>query len=194
MSGRISNILLAGVGGQGILLASEILAEAFMLAGFDVKKSEIHGMSQRGGSVVSHVRFGVKVFSPVVPEGAGDILFGFELLETYRALALLKPGGVVVVNDFRIPPPAVLLGNTRYPENLAQKIQERFPDFTLVDGQGLSLNAGDVRAANTVLLGAVSKKLTIDEDIWLQAIGKCAPKKALVINLKAFELGRTGCI
>ena len=90
MSERISNILLAGVGGQGILLASEILAEAFMLAGFDVKKSEIHGMSQRGGSVVSHVRFGAKVFSPVVPEGAGDILFGFELLETYRALALLK--------------------------------------------------------------------------------------------------------
>lgn len=193
MSERISNILLAGVGGQGILLASEILAEAFMLAGFDVKKSEIHGMSQRGGSVVSHVRFGAKVFSPVVPEGAGDILFGFELLETYRALALLKPGGVVVANDFRIPPPAVLLGNTRYPENLAQKIQERFPDFTLVDGQGLSLNAGDVRAANTVLLGAVSKKLTIDEGIWLQAIEKCAPKKALAINLKAFDLGRTGC-
>lgn len=193
MSERITNILLAGVGGQGILLASEILAQAFILAGFDVKKSEIHGMSQRGGSVVSHVRFGTKVFSPVVPDGAGDILFGFELLETYRALALLKPGGVVVANDFRIPPPAVLLGNTAYPENLAYKIQQRFPDFTLVDGLGLSLNAGDVRAANTVLLGAVSKKLTIVEGIWLQAIEKCAPKKALVINLKAFELGRIGC-
>jgi indolepyruvate ferredoxin oxidoreductase beta subunit len=193
MSERITNILLAGVGGQGILLASEILAEAFMLAGFDVKKSEIHGMSQRGGSVVSHVRFGKKIFSPVVPEGAGDILFGFELLETYRALALLKPDGAVVVNDFRIPPPAVLQGNTAYPENLVYKIQERFPDFTLVDGQGLSLKAGDIRAANTVLLGAVSKKLSIDEDIWLQAIEKCAPKKALMINLKAFDLGRTGC-
>lgn len=193
MSDRITNILLAGVGGQGILLASEVLAEAFMLAGFDVKKSEIHGMSQRGGSVVSHVRFGSKVFSPVVPEGAGDILFGFELLETYRALSLLKPGAVVIANDFRIPPPEVLLGNIVYPENLAHKMQQRFPDFTLVDGQGLSLKAGDVRAANTVLLGAVSKKLTIDENIWLQAIEKCAPKKALVINLKAFELGRTGC-
>lgn len=193
MSERITNILLTGVGGQGILLASEILAEAFMLAGFDVKKSEIHGMSQRGGSVVSHVRFGVKVFSPVVPEGAGDILFGFELLETYRALELLKPGGAVVANDFRIPPPAVLLGNTAYPENISDKIRERFPDFTQVDGQGLSLKAGDVKAANTVLLGAVSKKLEIDEEIWLQAIEKCAPNKALETNLKAFELGREEC-
>ncbi len=193
MSERITNILLAGVGGQGILLASEILAEAFMLAGFDVKKSEIHGMSQRGGSVVSHVRFGAKVFSPVVPEGAGDILFGFELLETYRTLALLKPGGAVVANNFRIPPPAVLLGTAAYPENLPDRIRERFPDCTLVDGQGLSLEAGDMRAANTVLLGAVSKKLEIDTDIWLQAIERCAPKKALETNLKAFELGRAEC-
>src|SRR5512141_1869486 len=109
MSGQITNILLVGVGGQGILLASEILAEAGMLAGFAVKKSEIHGMSQRGGSVVSHVRFGKEVFSPVGPEGEGDILCGFELLETYRFLNLLRPGAKVVANDFRIQPPAVLL-------------------------------------------------------------------------------------
>src|SRR5512144_264636 len=110
MTASITNILLVGVGGQGILLASEILAEACMLAGFDVKKSEIHGMSQRGGSVVSHVRFGKQVFSPVVPEGEGDILFGFELLETYRYLPLLRQGATIVANDYRIPPPAVLLG------------------------------------------------------------------------------------
>src|SRR5512139_77248 len=110
MHDKITNILLVGVGGQGILLASEILAETFMLAGFDVKKSEIHGMSQRGGSVVSHVRYGREVHSPIVPEGEGDILFGFEILETYRSLPLLRQGGTVVANDLRISPPAVLLG------------------------------------------------------------------------------------
>lgn len=190
MSNSVTNILLVGVGGQGILLASEILSEAFMLAGHDVKKSEIHGMSQRGGSVVSHVRFGSRVFSPVVPEGEGDILFGFELLEACRALPLLKPGAKVVVNDDRILPPAVLLGQTAYPKGLADKIKEQFPDTLLVDGQGLALSAGNVRAANTVLLGAVAKLLPIADEIWQQALEKMVPKKALEINLKAFALGR----
>lgn len=190
MSDSVTNILLVGVGGQGILLASEILSEAFMLAGFDVKKSEIHGMSQRGGSVVSHVRFGSRVFSPVAPEGEGDILFGFELLEACRALPLLKPGAKVVVNDYRILPPAVLLGQAEYPKGLAEKIKARFPDTLLVDGQGLACTAGDVRTANTVLLGAVSKRLAISDEIWQQALEKMVPKKALAINLKAFALGR----
>jgi indolepyruvate ferredoxin oxidoreductase, beta subunit len=190
MSNSVTNILLVGVGGQGILLASEILSEAFMLAGHDVKKSEIHGMSQRGGSVVSHVRFGKEVFSPVVPEGEGDILFGFELMETYRYLPLMRPGAAVVVNDYRIPPPSILLGQAEYPKNLAEKIKGKFPDFLLVDGQGLALKAGDVRAANTVLLGAVSKRLQIADSIWQQALEKMVPKKVLEINLKAFQLGR----
>lgn len=125
MSGAITNVLLVGVGGQGILLASEILSEACMLAGHDVKKSEIHGMSQRGGSVVSHVRFGEEVFSPIVPEGEGDILFGFELLETYRSLPLLRKGAAVIANDLKILPPAVLLGQEQYPENLPQRIAEK---------------------------------------------------------------------
>ena len=190
MSNTITNILLVGVGGQGILLASEILAEAFMLAGNDVKKSEIHGMSQRGGSVVSHVRFGKEVFSPVVPEGEGDILFGFELLETYRYLPLLKPGATVIANDYRIAPPSILLGQAKYPQDIAEKIQGLFPNFSLVDGQGLAMKAGDVRAANTVLLGAVSNQLEIPEDIWVKAIENMVPKKALEINIKAFQMGR----
>jgi indolepyruvate ferredoxin oxidoreductase beta subunit len=190
MSMPVTNILLVGVGGQGILLASEILAETFMLAGFDVKKSEIHGMSQRGGSVVSHVRYGQKVFSPTVPEGEGDILFGFELLETYRSLPLLKPGGKVVANDLRILPPAVLLGKESYPEGLAEKIHARFPDFLLVDGLGLATGAGNPRAANTVLLGAVSRRLDIREEFWLQALEKMVPQKALAVNIAAFNLGR----
>jgi len=190
MSDKITNILLVGVGGQGILLASEILAEAFMLAGHDVKKSEIHGMSQRGGSVVSHVRFGREVFSPTVPEGAGDILFGFELLETCRCLPLLRPGAKVVANDYRIAPPAVLLGQASYPDDLAERIRKRFPDFLLVDGLHLAQQAGDVRAANTVLLGAVSKHLTIAEAIWLEALQKMVPRKAVEVNRTAFQLGR----
>lgn len=190
MSDKITNILLVGVGGQGILLAAEILSETFMLAGFDVKKSEIHGMSQRGGSVVSHVRYGKEVFSPMVPEGEGDILFGFELMESYRYLTLLKPGGTVVVNDLCIAPPSVLIGQEKYPEGLADKIKERFPDTLLVDGQNLAIEAGNARAANTVLLGAVSKRLDIEEKYWREAIEKMVPKKALEVNLRAFELGR----
>lgn len=190
MSERVTNILLVGVGGQGILLASEILSETFMLAGYDVKKSEIHGMSQRGGSVVSHVRYGKEVFSPLVPEGEGDILFGFELMETYRYLPLLKKGGAVVVNDLEISPPSVLMGQEIYPQGLAEKIRERFPDFLLVDGQGIAKEAGNLRAANTVLLGAVSRRLDISEKYWMQALEKMVPLKALEVNRKAFQLGR----
>ncbi len=191
MSSQVTNILLVGVGGQGILLASEILAEAVMLAGFDVKKSEIHGMSQRGGSVVSHVRYGREVFSPIVPEGEGDILFGFELMETCRSLPLLRQGGAVIANDLRISPPSVLMGQEAYPEGLAEKIQAAFPDFLLVDGQKLAADAGNVRAANTVLLGAVSKRLDIPEEYWIKALEKMVPAKAVEVNKKAFQLGRS---
>lgn len=190
MSHQITNILLVGVGGQGILLASEILSEAAMLANFDVKKSEIHGMSQRGGSVVSHVRYGREVFSPIVPEGEGDILFGFELMETVRSLPLLKPGGTVVANDLQISPPSVLMGQEAYPEKLAERISCQFADFLLVDGQKLAAEAGNVRAANTVLLGAVSKRLSIPEEQWLKALEKMVPAKAVTVNVKAFMMGR----
>lgn len=190
MSEQITNVLMSGVGGQGILLASEILSEAAMLAGFDVKKSEIHGMSQRGGCVVSHVRYGRQVFSPIVPEGEGDILFGFELMETCRSLPLLKPGGAVVANDLRISPPSVLMGQEPYPEGLVERIKARFPDFQLLDGQHVAEQAGNVRAANTVLLGAVSKRLNIAEQFWMQALEKMVPPKALEVNRKAFQLGR----
>jgi indolepyruvate ferredoxin oxidoreductase beta subunit len=190
MSQQITNILLVGVGGQGILLASEILSEAAMLAGFDVKKSEIHGMSQRGGSVVSHVRYGTEVFSPIVPEGEGDILFGFELLETCRSLPLLKHGGAVVANDLQISPPSVLMGQETYPAGLIERIREFFPDFLLVDGQKIAADAGNVKAANTVLLGAVSRRLVIAEDFWMRALEKMVPPKALEVNKKAFLIGR----
>jgi len=190
MSNQITNVLLVGVGGQGILLASEILSEAAMLAGFDVKKSEIHGMSQRGGSVVSHVRYGLEVFSPIVPEGEGDILFGFELMETVRSLPLLKPGGTVVANDLQISPPSVLMGQETYPACLPERIKEQFADCLLVDCQKIATDVGNVRAANTVLLGAVSKRLDIAEEFWLKALEKMVPAKALDVNKRAFQMGR----
>ena len=161
-----------------------------MLAGFDVKKSEIHGMSQRGGSVVSHVRFGTEVFSPIVPEGEGDILFGFELMETVRSLTLLKPGGTVVANDLRISPPSVLMGQEAYPEGLAERIRAHFADFLLIDGQKMAFDAGNAKAANTVLLGAVSKKLSIPEVYWMKALEKMVPSKFLEVNKRAFLAGR----
>ncbi|BCR05011.1 indolepyruvate oxidoreductase [Desulfuromonas versatilis] len=190
MSNSIKNILLAGVGGQGILLASEILSEVLMLAGHDVKKSEIHGMAQRGGSVTSHVRYGARVYSPIIPEGKADILFGFEQLETFRYLPMLRPGGRVLVNDLKILPPSVALGKEPYPQDIPAKIAGRFPETKVVHGMDLALEAGNPRTVNTVLIGALSRLMDIEEGVWLQAIRNMVPERFLDENLKAFELGR----
>ena len=187
---NIQSVLLAGVGGQGTLLASEVLAEVLMLAGNDVKKSEIHGMSQRGGSVTSHVRWGEKVFSPLIPEGTADILFGFELLETYRSLPMLKADGAVVVNNLKIAPGPVATGIATYPENLEGKIAEKVVDTIVVDGLALALEAGNYRTVNTVLLGALSKRMDIDNELWQTAMKKLVPAKFIDVNLKAFALGQ----
>ncbi len=186
----VKNILLAGVGGQGILLASEVLSEVMMMAGMDVKKNEIHGMSQRGGSVVSHVRYGEKVYSSIIPEGEVDILFSFELLETCRYLPLLRDNGQVIVNNLKIAPPSVALGKQDYPENLTEELARKFPATTVVNGLDLALEAGNPKTVNTVLLGALSKVLDVDYDLWLRALQKMVPERLLEVNLKAFELGR----
>ena len=186
----VKNILLAGVGGQGILLASEVLSEVMMMAGKDVKKNEIHGMSQRGGSVTSHVRYGEKVYSSIIPEGEVDILFSFELLETCRYLPLLRENGQVIVNNLKIAPPSVALGKQAYPENLTEEIAKQFPATTVVNGLDLALEAGNPKTVNTVLLGALSKMLDVDYQLWIDALNKMVPAKLLDINLKAFELGR----
>lgn len=187
----VKNILLAGVGGQGILLASEVLSEVMMMAGMDVKKNEIHGMSQRGGSVTSHVRYGKKVYSSIIPEGEVDILFSFELLETCRYLPLLRENGQVIVNNLKIAPPSVALGKQDYPENLAAEIAKKFPATTVINGLDLALEAGNPKTVNTVLLGALSKILDIDYDLWIEALTKMVPTRLLDVNLKAFELGRS---
>ncbi len=186
----VKNILLAGVGGQGILLASEVLSEVLMMAGMDVKKNEIHGMSQRGGSVTSHVRYGKKVYSSIIPEGEVDILFSFELLETCRYLPLLRKNGRVIVNNLKIAPPSVALGKQAYPENLTEELAKKVPATTVVNGLDLALEAGNPKTVNTVLLGALSNVLDLDYDLWIKALKKMVPERLLEINLKAFELGR----
>ncbi len=186
----VKNILLAGVGGQGILLASEVLSEVMMMDGKDVKKNEIHGMSQRGGSVTSHVRYGEKVYSSIIPEGEVDILFSFELLETCRYLPLLRENGQVIVNNLKIAPPSVALGKQAYPENLTEEISKQFPATTVVNGLDLALEAGNPKTVNTVLLGALSIMLDVDYELWIKALNKMVPARLLDINLKAFELGR----
>lgn len=190
MASKVQSILLAGVGGQGTLLASEVLAEVLMMAGFDVKKSEIHGMSQRGGSVTSHVRWGEKVYSPLIPEGTADILFGFELLETYRYLPMLREGGTVVVNDLKIAPAPVATGLESYTADIPEKLRAQVGDVTLVDGMAKAHEAGNYRTVNTVLLGALSKRMDIAEKLWVDALKKLVPERFLEENLRAFELGR----
>lgn len=187
---KITNILLAGVGGQGTLLASEIMTEVLMKAGYDVKKAEVHGMAQRGGSVISHVRFGQKVFSPIIPEGEVDVLFGFEILEAYRYLPLLKDDGAVVVNNLKIAPPSVALGKADYPDNLGEKLQKRVKNLRVVNGLELAETAGNARTVNTVLLGALSNTLEPTYDQWIAALERLVPERFLDVNLKAFELGR----
>lgn len=186
---QVNNILLAGVGGQGILLASEILSEVLLMAGADVKKSEIHGMSQRGGSVVSHVRYGQRVHSSIIPEGEVDILFSFEMLETCRYLPLLRDNGQVVANNWKIAPPSVALGKQDYPADLAAEITRQVPRTRVVEGLKLALEAGNAKTVNTVLLGALSNILEFDRKLWLEALNRMIPARLLDINLKAFELG-----
>ncbi|MCK4512132.1 indolepyruvate oxidoreductase subunit beta [bacterium] len=169
-----------------MLLASEILADMALAKGLDVKKSEVHGMAQRGGSVVSHVRYGEKVYSPVIAEGEADVLASFEKMEALRWIQFVKPGGKVIVNSQEIVPS----GMDTYPPTVARKIEERIPGAMFVDALTLAKEAGHLRAVNIVMLGAFSTFLSFTEDEWKAAIEARVPKKTIEINLKAFELGR----
>jgi len=190
MENFTTNILVAGVGGQGVILASDIMSEVFMKAGYDVKKSEVHGMAMRGGIVTSHFRFGKKVYSPLIKEGEVDILFAFEQLEGLRWINHLKPDGKIVMNDYKINPPIVNLGEMEYPKGIPERIKSRFKDFYLVKGTEIALGMGDVRAANVVLLGAISKFFEVNEELWLNTILNHLPPKVHELNRKAFSAGR----
>lgn len=186
-----TNILLSGVGGQGIITASRVLAEAAMLSGFHVKKSEIHGMSQRGGSVESHVRFSPDglVFSPTIPFGEVDVLMGFELLEALRAIPNTKPDALVLVEDRVIVPSSVTCGPFEYPPDVLDQLYASGRNVRVVDAFKIACSLGEPRAANIVLLGAASSSLVIDAQAWEGAIRRAVKAKALDVNLKAFEAG-----
>lgn len=187
---KVTNILMAGVGGQGVILASEIVSEAMMKAGFDVKKSEVHGMAQRGGSVTTHVRFGTKVYSPLIKDGEVDILFSFELLETMRYLNTLSTDAVVLVNNQKILPPSVTLGRDEYPGDIPGLLSAHYRRFELVDALALAKQAGNAKALNVAFVGALSRFFDVAENIWHEAIAVMLPPKLVDLNLKAFALGR----
>ena len=190
MENNVTNILLVGVGGQGIIVASEIMADVFMDAGFDVKKSEVHGMAQRGGSVSTHVRFGRKVFSPLIKEGEADILIAFEELEALRYLHYLGPKPTIILNEQRLNPPSVSLGKDAYPGNVSELLAQRAGKFIKVSGKALASRAGDMRTLNIVLLGTLASFLTIPENLWTDNITRRFPPKAQKANVEAFRLGK----
>ncbi len=184
------NIMIVGVGGQGALLASKTLGQVLQDAGFDVKVSEVHGMSQRGGSVVTYVRYGKKVYSPIIDKGEADYIVSFELLEAARYTEFLKPNGHIVVNTQQIAPMPVITGAAQYPENLVQKMQDCGFKIDALDCLKLAEEAGTAKSVNIVLMGLLSKHMDFPESAWLSAIEKLVKPQFLEMNKKAFALGR----
>ena len=186
------NFLLAGVGGQGTLLASDILADLGIRLGCDVKKAEVHGMSQRGGSVTSYVRWGGKVFSPIIGRGEVDILVAFEKLEAIRYINHLCPGGIVLVNDQRIEPITVKSGDLKYPQDadIRSNLAGVTDKIHWVDGMAIAEKVGNLRTANIAILGALSALMDTPAETWLEAVKAHVPDRHLDINEKAFHYGR----
>ncbi len=188
-SGR-GDVFLAGVGGQGTLLASEVLGEALLLSGYDVKKSEVHGMAQRGGAVTTHLRFGPKVYSPLIEPGKADLLIAFEKIEGLRFAHYLKPGGVLVVNVQEIFPPSVATGREPYPADASERLAAVTDRLFLVDALAAALSLREVRAVNMVMVGAASRFLPLPEGAYEEAMKTSLPERIVEVNLRAFRAGR----
>ncbi len=186
----VKNIMIVGVGGQGALLASKTLGQVLLDAGYDVKVSEVHGMSQRGGSVVTYVRYGEKVYSPIVDKGEADFIVSFELLEAARYTEFLKKDGQIVVNTQQIDPMPVITGAMQYPEDLVEKMTKDGIKVDALDCLSLAEQAGTAKAVNIVLMGRLSKYMEFSEEAWLKAIEKLVKPQFLEMNKKAFALGR----
>ncbi len=182
------NIMIVGVGGQGTLLTSRVLGGVILEAGFDVKLSEVHGMAQRGGSVVTFVRFGQKVAEPIVEEGRADVLIAFEKLEASRYAHFLKKDGVLIVNDQRIDPMPVIIGAAKYPNNIIEKLEEKY-NVIKVDAIEEAKKIGNTRTFNIIILGIAARHMEFSKEEWLKVIEETVPQKTIEINKKAFELG-----
>ena len=186
---KVTNILIVGVGGQGTLLASKLIGAAFVKRGYDVKVSEVHGMSQRGGSVVTYLRYGDKVHSSLIEKGEADIIISFEQLEAARWLPYLKPDGVLIVNTQKIDPMPVIGGTATYPENILPTIEQMGVRVIAVDALSLALQAGSAKATNVVLLGVAARFMGLDKDKWLDILRTTVPPKTIAVNEAALELG-----
>ena len=182
------NIMVVGVGGQGTLLTSRIIGKTALNAGYDVKLSEVHGMAQRGGSVVTFVRFGEKVYEPVVEEGSVDVLISFERLEAKRYAHFLKPDGIIVVNDCRIDPMTVVIGAKTYPEGILETLGETHKVYS-IDGGSIAKELGNSKVLNSVVLGLAAKHIGFDEEEWIKVLTSTVPPKTVEINTLAFKAG-----
>jgi len=185
-----TSIVLAGVGGQGILLASEIVAQAAMTAGHDVKTNEVHGMAQRGGSVLAQIRYGKQVNSPLVAKGQAKVLGALEKIEALRYADYLAQDGLVVANSQIIVPVTVSMGVAEYPEDAEQKLRDTFPNLVYIDAGEIAAKLGNIRTANVIILGAISNGLDLPIDAWISAIKKAVKPKFVDINIKAYHIGR----
>ncbi len=185
-----TNILLAGVGGQGVILASDVMADTFLEAGHDVKKSEVHGMAQRGGSVSSHVRFGEKVYSPIIKMGEVDYLCMMEKMETLRWLNYCNKSTVILMDDVEVNPPMVNLGEMEYPRDIEEILRNNFKNFHIIPATAIAVELGTERAANVVLTGALSMLLDIDQESWFKCLFARLPKRLHELNKKAFLAGK----
>ncbi len=186
---KVTSVMIVGVGGQGTLLASRLLGGAMMEQGYDVKVSEVHGMSQRGGSVVTYVRYGDRVDSPVIDLGGADVILAFEKMEAARYLPYLKKGGKVIVNVQQIDPMPVVTGAQAYPADVLDAVRAAGAEVLALDALGLAAQAGSAKAVNVVLIGAMARRLGVEKEIWLKTVRETVPPKFLEMNLRAFELG-----
>ena len=183
------SVMIVGVGGQGTLLASRILGAALLKKGYTVKLSEVHGMSQRGGSVVTYVKYGDEIASPIIEKGEADIILAFEQLEAARWLEYMKPDGKVIVNTQKIDPMSVVIGDAVYPDGVIDAIKAAGANVLELDALPVAIDAGSSKAVNVVLIGAMAKYTEIEKETWLEAVKECVPAKFLDLNVKAFELG-----
>lgn len=185
------NIMIVGVGGQGTLLASRVLGTVALKKGFDVKVSEVHGMSQRGGSVETYVKMGEKVYSPLIEKGEADVILAFEQLEALRWIEYLKADGKLITSDQKIDPMPVIIGKAKYPENILPKLRDKVKNIVSTDALKIAKECGNIKAVNTVLIGMLAASSDIEKEVWLEAIREVVPQKFLEVNLKAFEAGYT---
>lgn len=186
---KTTNILLSGVGGQGIILASKILATGLMNSGYDVKMSEVHGMAQRGGSVTTQVRFGEKVYSPIIGKGQADILVSFEEMETAKWMEFVKPEGTVVINQFRIPSAPILIGASDYPAGVVAEVKSKVDNTQIIPAADMAKELGNVKAMNVIMVGALVKGLGLTDIDWEAVITALVKEKYVPLNIKAFKMG-----